>query len=113
MQDVMKLSANPPEAGVLNGLVRPERQAGTVTAIKRKSLGRTECRSCGSHTHSWFTGGCLTCCGFITYSPGNSRRERRGWTRVTTCRFWGNSCREQEQLSLPCTMFELASLRFG
>lgn len=54
MQDVIHhiLSANPPEAGVLSGLVRPERQAGTVTAIKRKSLGRTECRSCGSHTHS-------------------------------------------------------------
>ena len=48
----MKLSINPPEAGVLNGLLGPERQAGTVTAIKRKSLGRIECRSCGSHTHS-------------------------------------------------------------
>lgn len=73
----MKLSANPPEAGVLNGLVRPERQAGTVTAIKRKSLGRTECRSCGSHTHSWFTGGCLTCCGFITTGLG-TQGERGG-----------------------------------
>lgn len=90
MQDVIHhiLSANPPEAGVLSGLVRPERQAGTVTAIKRKmpeglSAGAAEA------TPTLRVHRRMACLLWVHhYSPGNSRRER-GWTRVAACRLWG------------------------
>lgn len=116
MQDVIHhiLSANPPEAGVLSGLVRPERQAGTVTAIRGRALeglsaGAAEATPTlrGSQEDGLLAVG-------PSLQPWNSRAREGGWTQGG-CMVVGKPLQGAgaRSASLPCMMFELASLRFG